>query len=246
MKNLFIFDLDNTLTVSKSALTDSMSLLLKELLEKTKVAIISGGDYPQFEEHVTPHLLKVKSQLNNMYYLPTTGTKFYVFENNKPRNLYSYELTKDEKNLIIDLIKLNSKDLVTEDVYGEQIEDRKTQITFSALGQNAPPEIKKAWDPVQEKRNKLKGRISEQLKDFTISINGGTSLNITKQGMDKSFGVRKLQEYLQIPIEDMIFIGDELDENGNDYPVRSLGIECIEVQNHLETESILKKILQNV
>ena len=35
---------------------------------------------------------------------------------------------------------------------GEVIEDRDTQITFSALGQDATPEDKYAWDPDNEKK----------------------------------------------------------------------------------------------
>ncbi len=42
------------------------------------------------------------------------------------------------------------------ETWGEQIEDRGSQITFSALGQQAPIEEKKKWDPDFTKREKIK------------------------------------------------------------------------------------------
>ena len=48
MKKLIVFDLDGTLAESKSSVDSEMSALLYDLLAVVKVAVISGGDWPQF------------------------------------------------------------------------------------------------------------------------------------------------------------------------------------------------------
>lgn len=53
-------------------------------------------------------------------------------------------------------------------VYGEVLEDRESQITFSALGQLAPRELKEKFDPTTEKRKKLQ----EKLPEFSVRIGG--------------------------------------------------------------------------
>lgn len=241
MKKLFVFDLDNTLTESKSAMTSSMAEVLNLLLTKAKVAIISGGDYPQFDQHVTPYIIKEKQ---NMFYLPTTGTKFYEFQDGNFVKKYSYDLSDLERRQLKKLFSEISKNLGIEKLFGEQIEDRGTQITFSALGQDAPSDLKKQWDPEQTKRKKIKDFLEKNTSGFYISINGGTSLNITKENMDKKFGMEKLRDILNLPFSEMIYFGDELDEHGNDYPIRSLDIDWIQVRDYLETENILRSILK--
>ncbi len=88
------------------------------------------------------------------------------------------------------------------------IEDRGSQITFSALGQEAPLDEKKKWDPDFKKREKIKEILKPLIPDFSIQLGGSTSIDVTRPGIDKAYGVKKLQETLGIAIEDMIFVGD--------------------------------------
>jgi phosphomannomutase len=52
VKKLIVFDLDGTLAESKSSVDAEMSELLHELLAIVKVAVISGGDWSQFEKQL--------------------------------------------------------------------------------------------------------------------------------------------------------------------------------------------------
>ena len=56
MKRLIVFDLDGTIAESKSSLDDEMSVLLRDLLSIVKVAVISGGNWPQFEMQLVSNL----------------------------------------------------------------------------------------------------------------------------------------------------------------------------------------------
>src|SRR5690242_11669686 len=100
MKKLIVFDLDGTLAESKSAIDVEMAKILDSLLRVAKVAIISGGDWPQFEKQVLANLFST-SKLKNLFILPTCGTKFYSYKGEKGwKKLYSEDFTDAEKKKI--------------------------------------------------------------------------------------------------------------------------------------------------
>ncbi len=243
MKKLIVFDLDGTLAKSKSPIDTEMANLLKSLLEVTQVAIISGGDWPQFEKQVLDQL-PPKTLFNKLSILPTCGTKFYQYKNDWIE-LYEEIFTAEEKNKILNCLNsaIKAANLDIKKTWGEQIEDRGSQITFSALGQNAPLEEKKDWDEDFGKRKKIVAPLIESLKDFSIGMGGTTSIDITKPGIDKAYGITKLKEILKIDVPEMLFIGDALFEGGNDYPARSTGVKCIQVRDPEETKRIIETVL---
>jgi HAD superfamily hydrolase (TIGR01484 family) len=210
MKKLIVFDLDGTIAESKSSLDAEMSVLLHDLLGIVKVAVISGGDWPQFEKQLLstlPH----DERLVNLSVLPTCGTKFYKYAGDW-KKIYSEDFTVDEKNKIISSLKkaLEAAGFKAEKVWGQTIEDRGSQITFSALGQQAPIEEKKKWDPDFTKRKKIKALLDKLIPEFSVRLGGTTSVDITKPGIDKAYGIRKLRDILGIPLKEMIFVGDAL------------------------------------
>lgn len=243
MKKLILFDLDGTLAKSKSAIDPEMSKLLKKLLDVAQVAIISGGDWPQFDKQVIGQLPK-NSELKNLSILPTCGTKFYQYKNDW-KKLYEENFTDEERKKILDNLQIAVKEanLDIKNTWGDQIEDRGSQITFSALGQKAPLEEKKDWDPNFAKRKKVVEPLQKTLKDFSIGMGGTTSIDITKPGIDKAYGIHKLKEILSITIPEMLFIGDALFEGGNDHPARKTGADCIQVRDPEETKRIIETVI---
>ena len=231
MKKLIVFDLDGTLAESKSSLDAEMSVLLQDLLGILKVAVISGGDWPQFEKQLLSNL-PYDENLVNLSLLPTCGTKFFQYVVDW-KKIYSEDFTADEKTKITRALKkaLGVADFKVEKVWGEVTEDRGSQITFSALGQQAPIEAKKKWDPDFTKRKKLKALLDDFIPEFSVRLGGTTSVDVTKPGIDKAYGIRKLRDTLDIAIADMIFIGDALFPGGNDYPAREAGAVSIQVRD---------------
>lgn len=243
MKKLIIFDLDGTLAKSKSAIDAEMAEHLSALLQVARVAIISGGGWPQFEKQVLKHLPK-ENQSIKLSILPTCGTKFYQYKNDW-NQLYAENFTEAEKEEIITKLKQAVKDSgpSIEKTWGEQIEDRGSQITFSALGQSAPLEAKKDWDPDFAKRKKIKAILDTTLQHFSVKMGGTTSIDITKPGIDKAYGIYKLHDILDIKISEMLFIGDALFDGGNDYPARKTGVTCIQVRDPEETKKVIETII---
>ncbi len=243
MKKLIIFDLDGTLAKSKSAIDKEMAILLKKLLDSAQVSIISGGDWPQFEQQVLHHLPQ-ETNLKKLTILPTCGTKFYRFKKNW-EELYEENFSDAERKMILDELNAAVKEaqLDIKKTWGDQIEDRGSQITFSALGQKAPLNEKKGWDEDFEKRKKITEPLKRTLKGFSIALGGTTSIDITKPGIDKAYGINKLKEILKIDISDMLFIGDALYEGGNDHPARKTGVVCIQMRDAEETKRIIETVL---
>ena len=243
MKKLIVFDLDGTLAESKSSLDSEMSSLLHQLLGIVKVAVISGGDWPQFEKQLLNNLPH-DERLVNLSILPTCGTKFFKYAGDWKMN-YSEDFTPDEKEKIISSLKkaIAVMGFKVEKVWGEVIEDRGSQITFSALGQQAPLEEKKKWDPDFSKRKNIKAVLDTLIPGFSVRMGGATSIDVTKPGIDKAYGIRKLRDILGIPLKDMIFIGDALFVGGNDYPAAEAGVVSIPVRGPNETKLVTRAIL---
>jgi phosphomannomutase len=66
-----------------------------------KVAVISGGNWQQFENQLLANLAQ-NVHLKNLSLLPTCGTKFYQFHKNW-QLLYSEDFTLIEKNIETDI-----------------------------------------------------------------------------------------------------------------------------------------------
>ncbi len=243
MKKLIVFDLDGTLAESKSSLDADMSALLSHLIGIAKVAVISGGSWQQFETQLLADLPH-DARLKNLSLLPTCGTKFFRFAG-AWQELYSEDFTAQEKEKIIGSLNkaIGLAGIKPEKVWGIQIEDRGSQITFSALGQLAPIDAKKVWDPDFAKRTKILEILAPSIPEFSVRMGGATSIDITKHGIDKAYGIRKLRDVLEIAIQEMIFIGDALFPGGNDYPAKETGVVCIRVRDPSETKLVIETIL---
>jgi phosphomannomutase len=242
VKKLIVFDLDGTLAESKASLDSEMATLLGALLSIVKAAVISGGGWPQFETQLLANLPHDES-LNNLSLLPTCGTQFYRYAGTW-KKLYSEDFTAREKTKIIESLNesLGAAGFKVDKTWGEAIEDRGSQITYSALGQLAPIEEKKKWDPDFSRRKKIKALLDKMIPEFSVRLGGTTSIDITKPGIDKAYGIRKLADILDIAIQEMIFIGDALFPGGNDYPAKGTGVVCIRVRDPNETKRIIETI----
>ncbi len=246
VKRLICYDLDGTLAESKSALDTEMGGLLHDLLAVAKVAVISGGDWPQFQKQLLPNLPHDKI-LANLSILPTCGTKFFRY-NGDWTKVYSEDLSTEEKTKIVSALKkaVETAGFTAKQVWGKVIEDRGSQITFSALGQQAPLAEKEKWDPDFAKRQKIKAILETVLPEFSVRLGGTTSVDVTRPGVDKAYGIRKLRDLLGISLNEMIFVGDALFPGGNDYPAKEAGVVSIRVGGPSDTKLVTRAIIASL
>lgn len=243
MKKLIVFDLDGTLAESKSSLDAEMSALLHDLLGIVKGAVISGGGWPQFEKQLLSNLPH-DERLVNLSLLPTCGTQFFQYKGDW-KKIYSEDLATHEKTKIVSSLERAVKEagFQAAKVWGEVIEDRGSQITFSALGQQAPLEEKDKWDPDFTKRKNIKAILDTLIPEFSVRMGGATSIDVTKPGIDKAYGIGKLRDILGISVQEMIFIGDALFPGGNDYPAEEAGVVSIAVRGPRETKLVTEAVI---
>ncbi|GAQ57877.1 HAD-IIB family hydrolase [Streptomyces acidiscabies] len=242
---IVVFDLDDTLALSKAKITPTMARCLTRLLAEKPVCIISGGRYEQFRTQVLDELPLTPELAERLHLMPTCGTRYLRWESGQWRNVYAENLTEDEKALIVRVLTEGAKSLGlwAENTWGDIIEDRDSQITFSALGQQAPHQEKAAWDPTGARRRALWEYASERLPGLEVRSGGSTSIDVTKKGIDKAYGMQRLLDHLGLVKEDVLFVGDRLDEGGNDYPVRAMGVPCVAVTGWEQTVDVIGTIL---
>jgi phosphomannomutase len=247
MKQLIAFDLDDTLAVTKSPISDQMSEILGRLLEQFDVCVISGGKYEQFQLQVVSRLNVPAHLLAKLHLMPTCGTRYMRYDSVKEEwtQVYAEDLSAAQKKEIVAALEAGAKELGYWEAKpaGEIIEDRGSQITFSALGQQATAEAKYAWDPDGTKKRELQSYLAERLPDLEVRAGGTTSIDVTTLGIDKAYGMRKLMEILGIGKDDILFMGDKLQPGGNDYPVKAMGIDSLEVGRWEDTALALEAIL---
>lgn len=245
-KQLIAFDLDDTLAPSKSRLPDETAELVAQLLDVAQVGVISGGRFEQFTMQVVePVSAQPGVRLDNLHLMPTCGTQYFRFEGGTWECVYAENLTEDEKSRALLALEGEAKRLGywAAETWGPIIEDRGSQITFSALGQSAPIEAKQAWDPTSEKKNALRQAVQAAVPDLDVHAGGTTSIDITRQGIDKAYGMRKLEAVTGIPLDAMLFVGDRLDPDGNDYPVKAMGVDCVSVTGWPDTAALLRELI---
>ena len=243
MKQLVAFDLDGTLALSKQPLQEPMGEALADLLGVAHVAVISGGDWPQFDKQVASRLPE-RANLTRLWLMPTTGTKLYRFDGNW-YPVYAELFDKDEKRAILAAFdaSLEATGFVPERTWGERIEDRGSQITFSALGQQAPLDAKEHWDPDFAKRKVIQADLRQRLPGLSINLGGTTSIDVTRAGVDKAYGLKKLRDASGIDLDAMMFIGDAIFPGGNDYPAKELGLDTVRVRDPQDTLSVIAAIV---
>ncbi len=213
------------------------------MLSVSRVAVISGGAWLQFEKQVLSNLPQ-DERLARLSILPTCGTQFFQYAGQWKR-LYAEDFTADEKEQIVSSLSkaVETAGFPIEKTWGETIEDRGSQITYSALGQQAPLEEKVKWDADFAKRKKIKAVLDTLIPEFSIRLGGATSIDVTKPGIDKAYGIKKLRDILGIPVQEMIYVGDALFPGGNDYPAEQAGVISIPVKGPNETKRVIEAII---
>ena len=253
MKKVLAFDVDQTLNVAKMPIPDEIADLLVKCLDHYEICPISGQKYEQFLIQIVNRLEEAGAtpeQLSHLHLFVAQGTQYYRYNVSKKDwdRVYNYPLTDEQVAKITETIEKAAKELGywEEDKLAdgdEIIENRLSQVTFSALGQKAGTEAKYAWDPDCKKREAIVKRCKELSPEFEYEIGGTTSINAITPGMNKVFGMTHLMEELKVEKPEILYFGDMTQPGGNDYPVVQMGIDTITVRSHEDTAYALRGIL---
>jgi len=251
-KQLFIFDKDDTITDTKSPLEPNMALLLANISNNKPVAIISGSSWSVFQEQIID-FLDVTTNFSNLHLLPASGSQYYTYSavSAEWQQVYDFSIPREKfndiKKLLLESFNKLPEKFKPAKIFSEQVENRQGQISLSALGQIAPRDLKKTWDNNRKKRQMMVEYLTPRLQDYDVKIGGSTSIDVTRKGINKEFGVRKLLKNLQLTADAAIYFGDSLGKDGNDAIVKNISnLDTIAVSGHHETLQVLKNYSDNM
>lgn len=254
-KDLIVFDLDGTLALTKAPMDQEMAKLIIKLLTVKKIAVVGGGKYGIFKTQFLQQLKAPKQLLKNLFLFPATTTTFYRYDSGW-KNVYVLQLSKAERARAKKAFREVFKKIQYQPpkrVYGKVIEDRGTQVTFSALGQDVvailgtkkgvPLKIKWARENYDLKM-KITRLMAKFLPKLEVRAAGFTSIDVTRKGIDKAYGIKQISKYLHVPIQNMLFVGDAIFPGGNDYAVVRTGVDYIPIEGPNQTKQIIRALLQ--
>lgn len=251
IKKILSFDVDQTLNIAKTPIPPSVAQALLACSKYFLICPISGQKFDQFIRQIIQPLLAVgatQEDLKKFHLFVAQGTQYYNFDGTDWQSVYSFPLTSDQVAKITQALEQSARELgywqAEQLAPGDEIiENRLSQVTFSALGQTAGTEEKYAWDPDCKKREAIVTRAKKLAPEFDFEIGGTTSINVFTPGMNKTFGMNKLMEHLNVTKPDILYFGDMTNPGGNDYPVVQMDIDTITVRSHEDTFYALQGIL---
>ena len=254
-KSLIVFDLDGTLAPTKSVIDAEMNRLMVKLLSQKKVAIIGGGKLELFKEQFLSKFKAPKENYKHLFLFPTTATTFLRYDGKKWKKVYEHKLSGVEIKKIFAAFKSALKEInykFPKKTYGKTLENRGTQVTFSALGQDVVKvlgkkgiKLKNRWrDENTAVKLRIAKLVAKQLPNLEVRAAGHTSIDVTKKGIDKAYGLKQIEKYVHVPINKMLFVGDAIFPGGNDYAITKTKVDYCKVKNPEETKKIIRHILK--
>lgn len=224
-KHLF-FDLDNTVTRSRSKISEELKNFLTNIGKD--IIIVSGATCKQ-----------IGFQMDGVpcYKLGQNGNHA---EDKDGKIIWEELLTSEEKDEIIKHINSLPRSWEVKDEK-DLVQDRGCQISYSLLGHNEILESKENFDPKSEIRKSLLTKHPFTSKTLQVKIGGTTCLDYTAKGKHKGFYVAELIKIMEWNKDESIYFGDMLFPGGNDESVIGV-IATIEVKNPDNTLEILKSL----
>ncbi len=233
--------MDGTLTESRAVVEPEMATLLVDLLERWRVVVVSGCGLPRFKDQL---LAGFREMPQGLILFPCCGTQGYEVRATGCRELFkevaSVELREKVKGVLEEACRRFGIPLYH---YGDTMEDRESVICLSALGKDAPVKEKKAWDPDRAKRMPVVRWVQGQLPDCEVHAGGTTTVTVTPSGLDKGHCVDKIEALYAVRASEILFVGNELDEEGNDYPIVRRNVESVAVAGPDDTKEIIRGLL---
>ena len=240
MPRHFFFDLDNTLTRSKSHILPEHSAILSKLIDRADVVVVSGHPQGDIRDHL-------EKRLDGRYYILAQNGNFAQMPDGKI--LWERTLTDGQISSIHTFIDKARKHLaLTVRDENDIVEDRGCQVAFSLIGHHENQDIKDAFDPDHAKRKQLlvdlRDDVERLAKESNVEmyIGGTTNLDFVEKGKNKGFNITEFIKTLDWKKEDCLYVGDALFPGGNDETVIGI-IPTHAVKDYRETYSYLNSIM---
>ena len=245
MNRVYIFDVDGTLTPSRQKMTDEFKKFFDEWSKRNPFYLVSGSDIEKMDEQLPDSIIERAKGI-----FSCGGNELWEFD----PHVVNFPFTRIYQNKFTPPIQLMT-------YLGEQIrfsdtpvqstnhiEDRGSLLNFSVVGRNCTLEERAQyfeWDNEVEERKKIAEDITSHWPELDAVIGGQISIDIVPKGRDKSQILKHIQK--KENADKYIFLGDRIQEGGNDYPLAKLmgkteGCRYYKVEDYNETKQILESL----
>ena len=221
MKKIFIFDVDGTLTPSRLPMTEEFQKFFKEWARKNRFYLVTGSNIEKLQEQMEGleiHADGIFTCCGNEYWQsdPAVHPKhcdlIYSNKFKPPKDLIKY-------------LELELKYSPYKKQCGNHIEDRGSMVNFSIVGRDCNQEQREEYyklDKEKVERKIIAQAIKEKFPDLDAVIGGQISIDIYPKGNDKSQVLNVIEQERLVTTNEYIFIGDGIENGGNDYPLAEL------------------------
>lgn len=221
-KILLLFDMDGTLTKSRSKISPEMSKALWGLWKRANqyydFGIVSGSDIDKIKEQIGHDFILFD------YVCPENGCAFYNKGALEGCLSIAYKLGEDLLQKIINKCLFELSQIELPKKRGNFIELRNSLINISPIGRSCSKEEREEFVKYDKKHkvrelliNKLTQQFSEYSENgFTMSIGGEISIDIAPVGWNKAYCLNYLDKF---NFRQIRFYGDKTHKGGNDYEI---------------------------
>lgn len=210
------FDLDKTLTKSRSAMDSGHQELFERLCAERDVVVVTGGSMEQIRAQVTP-------RFDNAYIaMPESGNRAVAKDGTQ---LWYEPLTPEQVEEIVCAVEALKKHFaIAVKDESDLVESRGAQVGYSVIGYHEDIEKKYAFDPGDAKRQAALRALPDVVAKLdavgvTVEPAGTTTFNFIPKGKDKGHNVTRLIERMGWQKEECVYVGDALFPGGNDESV---------------------------
>jgi phosphomannomutase len=226
-KHLF-FDMDGTITPSRSAMKESMRALLSTLGKD--IIVVSGARVSQIQTQLGGVEAYALGQNGNHALDPSGNTLWEEFLPDTERAVITAHIAA--------LMECHGKSVLNPH---DLVEDRGAQISYSLTGHNEDLAIKKVFDPDQVIRKSLLAKVPFHSETVDVKIGGTTCFDYFEKGKHKGSNVARLLQHTGWEPDSCIYFGDALYEGGNDASVIGV-IDTIPVEDDSHTHALLTEM----
>ena len=207
--NKFVFDVDGTLTPSRSKIDKKFQEFFLTFCKSNKVYLVTGSDYAKTVEQVGNDIVMSVERLYNC-----SGNDIYEKGQNIKTN--EWVLPDLARTFLINCEYESPFTIRT----GNHIEERPGLVNFSIVGRNANLEERAryvAYDTFENERKNIATAFNIMFPDLEAKVGGETGIDISPKGADKSQIVKDFNKK-----DKLYFFGDAMHEGGNDYPLKKV------------------------
>lgn len=240
-----LFDLDDTLAFSFESPSPEAIAKLLELLRLVPVALITGRGFLWMEADFLDAFAG-SPKTADFYVLPEGAAQCLQWDGSMWKEYYGEEIAADEMDRIEEAIRSSVREtgvLEGLPIFGEQFRRKRAMVAFSTVGIDASRELRYSWDPGNVKRAALCAAIARKLPEYDVVMGGATTIDVTRKGVNKAYGVRWLAKHLDCDPSEMLYVGDALFEGGNDAVVIPTGVRTRPTTGPAETLGIIEELI---